>query len=288
MLADPLWHRGLHPKQRPPVADPLIRRVEYCAPRDPAAQIRRPSSAAPDTSSAVATGAAANSRRPSSAAPEAAGAAANSRRPSISRSSSQAGDLVDGPSSAPYPARNGTARIVRRGSMASTISSEARTRENTVSKPPRPQTSGGSNGSRPPTVPRPLSRKQSLEHQQSSEEEPMSRQRSWGSATDGEWARRGSWACVTDADLTEGLIHSATTSQERLPSGLTRSLPRSMSSSSRPLSAGPSRPRSACRSSSTDRGPEHQWPTPARARCRRPSLGRFNDEDCAVPTIRAP
>lgn len=276
MLADPLWHRGLHPKLRPPVADCLIRRVEYGQPRDPSPSLRprRPSSAS-QTSSAAAVAQRSASR----------GCSRSSSRSVVG--GTEASELEEGSSSMPYPAHGGrstdhtigaVASVPRPGSSGGQVlirRGSATSERGASAKPPRP---GGntSSASRPPVVPRPSRRQQSLEASCLSEDdkEPMSRQTSSNSSVE--------WKCG------EGTAPSATPSQDRFLMPPPRSLPRSLTSG-RPLSAGSRGPRfTPCsRSSSAERG-AGKWPTPARARCRHPSLGRHCDEERIVPTIRAP
>jgi len=254
MLADPLWQRGLHPKLRPPVADSLIRRVEYCQPREPLSLSRRvrPSSAPGLSSVADSFTSAAPGRQRSSAvaAPPRLPSAGNSR--SSSRSSMEVSETCedyhsrgarvgDGSGSDGSFSRSAAAgeRVVTRRGLTS---SEPRS-NSSFCKPPVPRANNAA--CRPPVVPRLPSRKQSLE---SSEEDSRS--------------RSGSFAIDADSYV---------------------ALPRSLSRR-RPVSAGP---HSTSRSVSVDRVPSN-WPTPARSRCRPPSLGRCSDEERAVPTIRAP
>lgn len=255
MLADPLWHRGQHPMQRPPTPDPLIRRVEYRQPRDPSPGIRRrdPSPGIRRSRPSSASGHSPPRRCAATAAPSRLQSSGCSR--SSSKSSMEASDILSG-----YPVRDD-----RNGSSESRTVASRRGAHAAVSRPPRPRCSNGSCASKPPAVPRPPRRQQSSDPHAVDEESPTSRRGSLG----------------------------ATSSQDR-PWVATRTLPRSSSaarslSCGRPASAGTGKrsSKSCSRSTSAEHG-VGSWPTPSRSRCREPPLGRYNDEDRAVPTIRAP
>jgi hypothetical protein len=259
MLADPLWHRGLHPKQSAAVPDPLIRRVEYCTPRDPSPSIRRPRS----RSSSIA-GQCSRSNSRSTVAPSEADVLENSSSAASFPSNAARGSRkAEAAAAAVGRCTAGDGKIVVRRALA-------------VEKPPRPGGNSSSSASRPPAMPRPWSRQKSLEEQATVEEEARSRRGSNPAALDSE------------AASIDGSVQSVTRSQDRFLGPPPRAMPRSLSSSGRPLSAGTG----SCgrqrrrRSASLDRVPG-EWPTPTRARERRPSLGGRNDEDQVVPTIRA-
>jgi len=144
MLADPSWQRGLHPKLQKNAPDPLIRRVEYCQPREPTPRRRTRSNSAQAQDQSHPPAAPSQPARPSTA----------ERPRSISRSSSHAqvpeameandGSLVSGRA------------VVRRATLPAASSSRAL-------KPPIPT------GSRP--LHRPPRRQQSLEMQGQSDKE---------------------------------------------------------------------------------------------------------------------
>lgn len=158
MLADPSWQRGLHPRLQKNAPDPLIRRVEYCQPREPTPR-RRPRS----------NSAHAQEDKPP-AAPSQPGRPSTAERPrSCSRSSSQAQVPEAGePNDGSFVAGRA---VVRRGVAAQPASSSR------ALKPPIPR----ADGSRP--LPRPPRRQQSLEMQGPTDEE-MGRRCSSSSSAD--------------------------------------------------------------------------------------------------------
>lgn len=249
MLADPSWQRGLHPKLQKNAPDPLIRRVEYCQPREPTPRRRtRSNSAQAQDGNATGQPPAAPSQpgRPSTAEPQ--------RPRSCSRSSSHAqvpealepndGSFVSGRA------------VVRRGVAAQPASSSR------ALKPPIPR----ADGSRP--LPRPPRRQQSLEMQ---------------GPTDEEMARRSSSSSSADCDAAEA--PSATSSMIVAPPP--RPLRKSPSgASSRPPSAG-TRPATPDRSPGSWPTPSRARKRPS-SLGRSSSRVLDEEGNSLVPTIRAP